>query len=231
MNDNVSRRVVMRSLVKGESQVPSSRPQGDIPEQVPEYAKDPAYRKEETGNREDLKLGPEPGQRDWTSTDVGYTSPNNMDSYYTVKKSNMSSFDSTLKETSRNLGILADQLSGCLAQFDRVLGSYQSVDILAMEIDLSDEERASLHSCKKHTEEMLEATKNSLDLTCRKAREVSTYLVGSKGYAPFLGKEVTKPFTPLYTAKVASFLGDLNQDLPEFAQEASQILSNLKIKE
>jgi len=140
-------------------------------------------------------------------------------------KKTMTTFDSKTKEVARNAAMISERIQvtvdtvGLLRQFS------QDLEILSLELDLDDNERAALKNIKQSVEDKMEQVVGHLNQAQSLCVEIAE---GFEDFKPYLGRTISNPFKPIFSGKVSSQLIELGRQETSLRPHIRVILANLK---
>lgn len=147
------------------------------------------------------------------------------------KKSSLTPFDSKVKEVARNTRMISENIQSSVNVLSMLIQHSQDLEILSMELDLQPMERKAMRSAKGDLENKMFEVLGHLSEAQRLSEEISGSLADEDGYGPYLGREVSNPFTPIFSGKLSSKLIDLGKEHPELKPHLRKILGSIKTED
>lgn len=148
-----------------------------------------------------------------------------------MKKNTMTPFDSKVKEVARNSRMIAENIESSVNNIAMLAQFSQDLEILSMELGLDPSERTAVKKVKGHVEEKMSQAMGHLVQAQKLCEEVADSLPETAGYGPYMDRDITNPFTPIFSGRLSSSLIKLGHVSPELRCHIREILSHLEEEE
>lgn len=136
-------------------------------------------------------------------------------------------FCSKVKEVSRNLKLISDKIETSVGTIAHLNTFMTDLIILADELGPDSDELQQIADVVQGGMEETQVIMRALYSANEKVKECASNMLGEDGLGPFLSREVTNPYTPIFTYKESS-MPNLKDQLIRLGHEKPELRDHLR---